>query len=53
MEKQRTIVFYSRMFGDDQKGDGSARAPYRTYEGAVKKLPLLCNNPPKIRSLEK
>jgi hypothetical protein len=50
--KTRTVIYYQTEWGDDDRGDGSERYPFRTYNGAVKKLPLLVEKPIRIRNLD-
>lgn len=51
-DTSRGAVFYHPEFGDDETGNGTPRYPYRTYEGAVRGLPLLIEKPIAIRNLD-
>lgn len=50
--KIRTVIYYQPEWGDDEHGDGSERYPFRTYNGAARKLPLIVEKPVRIRNLD-
>lgn len=50
---KRPTLYYHPEFGSDEKGNGTPRNPYRTYNGAIRAMPLLLDGPhPHIRHLD-